>query len=147
MLLAMPLTAQNLKQRPAFRSGETLKCNFYFNWKFIWVKAGGASLIIRDTIFNGQKAQYMSLLSSTNSTADAFFRIEIENSDIHSRLGLEKGRYILLSAHREENIDTEKNFISLFTAINKMAEKNKKAYTGTKPDLINNGYTPCQICN
>ncbi|MCD8074746.1 MAG: UDP-N-acetylglucosamine 2-epimerase (non-hydrolyzing) [Lachnospiraceae bacterium] len=48
---------------------------------------------------------------------------EIENSDIHSRLGLEKGKYILLSAHREENIDTEKNFLSLFTAINKMAEK------------------------
>ena len=48
---------------------------------------------------------------------------EIEASDIHSRLGLEKGRYILLSAHREENIDTEKNFSSLFTAINKMAEK------------------------
>ena len=48
---------------------------------------------------------------------------EIEASDIHKRLGLEKGRYILLSAHREENIDTEKNFLSLFTAINKMAEK------------------------
>ena len=48
---------------------------------------------------------------------------EIEASDIHARLGLEKGKYILLSAHREENIDTEKNFISLFTAINKMAEK------------------------
>ena len=48
---------------------------------------------------------------------------EIEASDIHQRLGLEKGKYILLSAHREENIDTEKNFISLFTAINKMAEK------------------------
>lgn len=48
---------------------------------------------------------------------------EIETSDIHSKLGLEKGKYILLSAHREENIDTEKNFISLFTAINKMAEK------------------------
>ena len=47
----------------------------------------------------------------------------IEASDIHSRLGLETGKYILLSAHREENIDTEKNFISLFTAINKMAEK------------------------
>ena len=49
--------------------------------------------------------------------------VEIEASDIHKRLGLEKGRYILLSAHREENIDTEKNFTSLFTAINKMAEK------------------------
>ncbi len=48
---------------------------------------------------------------------------EIEASDIHQRLGLQKGKYILLSAHREENIDTEKNFLSLFTAINKMAEK------------------------
>ena len=48
---------------------------------------------------------------------------EIEASDIHARLGLEKGRYILLSAHREENIDTEKNFLSLFNAINQMAEK------------------------
>ena len=48
---------------------------------------------------------------------------EIEASDIHKRLGLEKGKYILLSAHREENIDTEKNFMSPFTAINKMAEK------------------------
>ena len=48
---------------------------------------------------------------------------EIEASDIHAKLGLEKGKYILLSAHREENIDTEKNFLSLFTAINKMADK------------------------
>ena len=48
---------------------------------------------------------------------------DIEVSDIHQRLGLEKGKYILLSAHREENIDTEKNFYSLFHAINKMAEK------------------------
>ncbi len=48
---------------------------------------------------------------------------EIRASDIHARLGLEKKKYILLSAHREENIDTEKNFLSLFTAINKMAEK------------------------
>jgi len=48
---------------------------------------------------------------------------KIEASDIHARLGLEKGKYILLSAHREENIDTEKNFTSLFNAINKMAEK------------------------
>ena len=48
---------------------------------------------------------------------------EIENSDIHKKLNLEKGKYILLSAHREENIDTEKNFVSLFNAINKMAEK------------------------
>lgn len=48
---------------------------------------------------------------------------QIEASDIHKRLGLEKGKYILLSAHREENIDTDKNFFSLFTAINEMAEK------------------------
>ena len=48
---------------------------------------------------------------------------QIEASDIHRRLGLEKGKYILLSAHREENIDTEKNFLSLFSAINTMAEK------------------------
>lgn len=47
----------------------------------------------------------------------------IKASDVHTRLGLEKGKYILLSAHREENIDTEKNFISLFTAINNMATK------------------------
>ena len=48
---------------------------------------------------------------------------KIEASDVHARLGLEKGKYILLSAHREENIDTEKNFTSLFTAINAMAEE------------------------
>lgn len=48
---------------------------------------------------------------------------EIEASDIHARLGLEKGKYILLSAHREENIDTEKNFLSLFNAINAIARK------------------------
>ena len=48
---------------------------------------------------------------------------EIEASDVHARLGLQKGRYILLSAHREENIDTEKNFLSLFGAINAMAAK------------------------
>ncbi len=47
----------------------------------------------------------------------------IEASDIHRRLGLTKGKYILLSAHREENIDTEKNFTSLFTAVNRLAEK------------------------
>ena len=48
---------------------------------------------------------------------------EIESSDIHAKLGLQKGKYILLSAHREENIDTEKNFTSLFQAINQMADK------------------------
>ena len=48
---------------------------------------------------------------------------EIESSDIHQRLGLQKGKYILLSAHREENIDSDKNFLSLFTAINEMAKR------------------------
>ncbi|MBS5986919.1 MULTISPECIES: non-hydrolyzing UDP-N-acetylglucosamine 2-epimerase [Clostridium] len=48
---------------------------------------------------------------------------KIEASDVHEKLGLEKGKYILLSAHREENIDTEKNFLSLFNAINQIAEK------------------------
>lgn len=48
---------------------------------------------------------------------------DIEASDVHQRLGLKKGKYILLSAHREENIDTEKNFLSLFNAINRMAAK------------------------
>lgn len=48
---------------------------------------------------------------------------KIEASDVHQRLGLTKGKYILLSAHREENIDTDKNFYSLFNAVNKMAEK------------------------
>ena len=62
----------------------------------------------------------------TGSPMAEVLRNNLENikaSDIHSRLNLEKGKYILLSAHREENIDTEKNFVSLFTAINKMAEK------------------------
>lgn len=49
--------------------------------------------------------------------------LEIENSDIHKRLGLEKSKYILLSAHREENIDTDENFNLLFTAVNEMARK------------------------
>ena len=48
---------------------------------------------------------------------------KIKNSDVLKRLGLQKDKYILLSAHREENLDTEKNFTNLFTAINKLAEK------------------------
>lgn len=62
----------------------------------------------------------------TGSPMAEVLRANLEDilaSDVHERLGLEKGKYILLSAHREENIDTEKNFISLFTAINAMAEK------------------------
>ncbi|MBQ5663222.1 MAG: DUF3108 domain-containing protein [Bacteroidaceae bacterium] len=78
MFLALqPADAQNpiIKNVPAFKAGETLKCNLYFNWKFVWVRAGDASLIIRDTLFNGQKAMAMSLLSSTNSRADKFFKM------------------------------------------------------------------------
>ncbi len=67
--------AVEIKRKPAYKSGETLECVFYFNWKFIWVKAGGAKLIIRDTIYNNRKAQYMSLLSSTNEAADAFLKM------------------------------------------------------------------------
>ena len=78
MLLALQsATAQNptIKNAPAFKAGETLKCNLYFNWKFVWVRAGDASLIIRDTVFEGKKAMAMSLLSSTNSRADKFFKM------------------------------------------------------------------------
>jgi len=62
----------------------------------------------------------------TGSPMAEVLHANLENimaSDVHQRLGLEKGKYILLSAHREENIDTEKNFLSLFNAINAMAEK------------------------
>ena len=77
LLASQTTTAQTpaIKTLPAFKAGETLKCNLYFNWKFEWVRAGDASLIIRDTIFNGQKAMSMSLLSSTNKRADAFFKM------------------------------------------------------------------------
>lgn len=74
-MLVFQVSAVDIKQKPAYKSGETLECVFYFNWKFVWVKAGGAQLIIRDTVYNNQKAQYMSLLSSTNEKADAFFRM------------------------------------------------------------------------
>lgn len=71
---------------------------------------------------------------------------KIEASDIHKRLGLEKGKYILLSAHREENIDTEKNFTSLFTAVNKMAEKYDmpilySCHPRSRKRLENSGFT------
>ena len=71
---------------------------------------------------------------------------EIENSDILNKLNLKEGKYILLSAHREENIDTEENFISLFTAINKMAEKYDmpilySCHPRSKKRLEANGFT------
>ena len=69
----------------------------------------------------------------------------IEKSDIHKRLNLEKGKYILLSAHREENIDTQQNFLSLFTAINRMAEKYDlpilySCHPRSKKKLIESGF-------
>lgn len=75
VVAVLSASAVEIKRKPAYKSGETLECVFYFNWKFIWVKAGGASLIIRDTVYNNQKAQYMSLLSSTNEKADAFLKM------------------------------------------------------------------------
>ena len=79
LLLMVVCSAQadtyNIKRTQTFKSGETLKCNFYFNWNFIWIKEGDASLTIRDTIYNGQKAKCMKLLSSTNKKADSFFRM------------------------------------------------------------------------
>ena len=70
---------------------------------------------------------------------------DIENSDILERLHLEKGKYILLSAHREENIDTDKNFNSLFNAINKMAEKYNmpvlySCHPRSKKKLVSSGF-------
>ena len=77
LIMSQPSTAQTagIRTIPAFTAGETLKCNLYFNWKFVWVRAGDASLIIRDTVFNGREAMSMSLLSSTNKRADAFFKM------------------------------------------------------------------------
>lgn len=78
-LMALVMTAVSnaapIRTVPAFKAGETLECNLYFNWKFVWVRAGNAGLIIRDTIFDGKKAMYMSLLSSTNRRADSFFKM------------------------------------------------------------------------
>ena len=73
--VVLSLGAVEIKRRPAYKSGETLECVFYFNWRMLWVRAGGAKLIIRDTVYNNCKAQYMSLLSSTNEKADAFFKM------------------------------------------------------------------------
>lgn len=75
VMCAQPSGAQTIKRMQTFKSGETLKCNFYFNWNFIWIRVGDASLTIRDTIYNGQKAKCMKLLSSTNKKADSFFRM------------------------------------------------------------------------
>lgn len=68
-------SAQTLKRADAYKAGESLQYNLYFNWKFVWVRAGDARLTIKDTIYNGQKAKCMMLLNSTNKRADAFFRM------------------------------------------------------------------------
>ncbi len=136
LILTMPLAAQNVKQTPAFRSGETLKCNFYFNWKFIWVKAGGASLIIRDTIFNGQRAQYMSLLSTTNSTADAFFRMRdtlttVFTSDyrpLYYRKASAEGKHYYLNQVWYSYCDDGKVKVSQYFRRNQEEPKYKEEY-------------------
>ncbi len=85
LLSTMAASAVQIKRSPAFKSGETLECVFYFNWKFIWVRAGAAKLIVRDTIYNGKEAQYMSLLSSTNARADAFLLMRDTLTTIFTR--------------------------------------------------------------
>ena len=136
LCLSLPIGAQNIKQTPAFRSGETLKCNFYFNWKFIWVKAGGASLIIRDTIFNGQRAQYMSLLSTTNSAADAFFPMRdtlttIFTSDLrplYFRKASAEGKHYYLNQVWYSYCDDGKVKVSQFFRRNNEQPKYKEEY-------------------
>lgn len=73
LLCISPVAAQDLKRMQAFGPGEMLGCNLYFNWKFIWIKVGNATLVVNDTIYNGHKAQCMKLLNSTNSKADSYF--------------------------------------------------------------------------
>ena len=72
---------------------------------------------------SGVKPEYTYVVGSPMAEVLGSYTDKIENSEILAKLGLEKRGYILLSAHREENIDNEQNFISLFTAVNKMAEK------------------------
>ena len=72
---------------------------------------------------SGVKPEYTYVVGSPMAEVLSNILPQIEASNILEQLGLEKGKYILLSAHREENIDTEKNFLSLFSAINAMAEK------------------------
>lgn len=62
-------------ENTAFVAGENLECNFYFNWKFVWVKAGAANLSVTRTVYQSKPALCMRLLSSTNSRADAFFKM------------------------------------------------------------------------
>lgn len=78
LLLLMYCTtadAQDIKRNRTYKSGETIKCNLYFNWNFIWIKVGDAMLTIRDTTYNDKKATCMKLLSSTNKRADSYFRM------------------------------------------------------------------------
>lgn len=60
----------------AFSSGEELSCNLYFNWKFVWIKAGEASLTVYDTFYQNKPAYHMRLLCSTNHKVDAFFKMK-----------------------------------------------------------------------
>ena len=75
LMCSSAANAQVLKQAEAFKAGESLQYNLYFNWKFVWIRAGDAKLTINDTIYKGQKAKCMMLLNSTNKRADKFFRM------------------------------------------------------------------------
>lgn len=131
-----PAGAQKLKQAPAFRSGETLRCNFYFNWKFVWVGAGGASLVIRDTIYNGQKAQYMKMLSSTNKRADMFFRMRdtlltIFTPDLrplYYRKASAEGKHFYLNQVWYDYSDSTKLKVSQYFRRNKEKPQYKEEY-------------------
>ena len=137
MCISLPLCAQNLKQAPAFRSGETLRCNFYFNWKFVWVDAGGATLVIRDTIYNGQKAQYMKMLSSTNKRADVFFRMRdtlltIFTPDLkplYYRKASAEGKHFYLNQVWYDYSDSTKLKVSQYFRRDKETPKYKEEYT------------------
>lgn len=141
----VPAGAQNLKQAPAFRSGETLRCNFYFNWKFVWVDAGGASLVIRDTVYNGQKAQYMKMLSSTNRRADMFFRMRdtlltIFTPDLrplYYRKASAEGKHFYLNQVWYDYSDSTKLKVSQYFRRNKETPKYKEEYvTGEVYDMM-----------
>ncbi len=113
---AISSSAIGLKVSPAYKSGETLKCNLYFNWKFVWVKAGNASLVIRDTVYNGMAAQRMTLLSSTNKYADKFFRMRdtlttvftADSRPLYYRKASAEGKRYYLNEVRYEYLDNGK---------------------------------------
>lgn len=120
LMLVASSSAIGLKRAPAYKSGETLKCNLYFNWKFIWVKAGNASLVIRDTVYNGEKAQRMTLYNSTNKHADKFFRMRdtlttvftTDSRPLYYRKASAEGKRYYLNEVRYDYLDNGKVKVS-----------------------------------